>query len=179
MRFGACGQTCRSSFGRCGTVQSAPAQAGSEKKPSFGSNARRMPCRGGGPRASCQKRRRGEDFGDERCKGRVPSSCRFGASGYKAMLEGGTEGTFIRGRRRQSFHGSGARSQERKVCRAEVPCPRRPHGARAPALKTLPGKEGRAQRSSVLFPWSTMRVISEGTPRRQEKPFHRPVPGLT
>lgn len=25
----------------------------------------------------------------------------------------------------------------------------------------------------------TMRVISEGTPTRQEKPFHSPVPGLT
>ncbi len=35
---------------------------------------------------------------------------------------------------------------------------------------------------AVPYPFlarKTKRVISEGTPRRQEKPFHSPVPGLT
>lgn len=49
-----------------------------------------------------------------------------------------------------------------------------------PCIGLPSGKNGDAQRSAVFSsPWSTMRVISDGTPRRQEKPFHRPVPGLT
>ena len=40
----------------------------------------------------------------------------------------------------------------------------------------FPARSGVAYSFSAL---STKRVISEGTPRRQEKPFHRPVPGLT
>ena len=39
----------------------------------------------------------------------------------------------------------------------------------------FPGKTG----SYPFGARNTKRVISEGTPRRQENPFHRPVPGLT
>ena len=46
----------------------------------------------------------------------------------------------------------------------------------------LPPQKGAVKRGGLRYRFcacSTKRVISEGTPRRQEKPFHRPVPELT
>lgn len=81
----------------------------------------------------------------------------------------GRHGPFFRraGRRKRESPRALCRTMQRRFC---TECCRRGFAQKRAQKREVP---------AYGFAFSTKRVISEGMPRRQEKPFHRPVPGLT